>query len=52
MGVGTCLIAVESADDVGRARGWAVDLGGHAQVSTAPTTCGPTRGGRPRPASS
>ena len=36
MGVGTCLIAVESADDVRRARGWAVDLGGHAQVVDGP----------------
>ena len=32
MGVGTCLIAVESAEDVERARGWALALGGHAQV--------------------
>ena len=36
MGVGTCLIAVESAEDVERARGWALALGGHAQVVDGP----------------
>ena len=33
MGVGTCRIAVGSADDVARARAWAVELGGHAVVT-------------------
>jgi glycolate oxidase FAD binding subunit len=36
MGVGTCLIAVEEAGDVARARAWALALGGHAQVVDGP----------------
>jgi glycolate oxidase FAD binding subunit len=36
MGVGTCLVAVDSAEDVARVRGWAIDLGGHAQVLDGP----------------
>ena len=36
MGVGTCLIAVETPEDVGRARAWALALGGHAQVVDGP----------------
>lgn len=36
MGVGTCLAAVESADDVARVRGWALALGGHATVIDGP----------------
>jgi glycolate oxidase FAD binding subunit len=36
MGVGTCLIAVASAEDVESARGWALALGGHAQVVDGP----------------
>ena len=36
MGVGTCLVAVESPEDVERARGWALALGGHAQVVDGP----------------
>jgi glycolate oxidase FAD binding subunit len=36
MGVGTCLVAVEDAGDVTRARAWARELGGHAQVVDGP----------------
>jgi glycolate oxidase FAD binding subunit len=36
MGVGTCLVAVETPEDVARARAWAVALGGHAQVVDGP----------------
>jgi glycolate oxidase FAD binding subunit len=36
MGVGTCLVAVASADDVARVRAWALELGGHAQVVDGP----------------
>lgn len=36
MGVGTCLVAVETPEDVERARGWALALGGHAQVVDGP----------------
>jgi glycolate oxidase FAD binding subunit len=36
MGVGTCLVAVEVPEDVGRARAWALELGGHAQVVDGP----------------
>jgi FAD/FMN-containing dehydrogenase len=36
MGVGTCLVAVETPDDVGRARALALALGGHAQVVDGP----------------
>ncbi len=36
MGVGTCTIAVASAEDVARARAVAVELGGHAQVVDGP----------------
>ncbi|HEX2508021.1 MAG TPA: FAD-binding protein [Miltoncostaeaceae bacterium] len=36
MGVGTCLVAVETADDVARARAVALGLGGHAQVVDGP----------------
>jgi glycolate oxidase FAD binding subunit len=36
MGVGTCLVAVESTEDVERVRGWALALGGHATVIDGP----------------
>ena len=36
MGVGTCLAAVSSQEDVARVRGWAIGLGGHAVVIDAP----------------
>lgn len=36
MGVGTCLVAVDEAGDVARARAWAAELGGHAQVVDGP----------------
>jgi glycolate oxidase FAD binding subunit len=36
MGVGTCLVAVETPDDVARARALALALGGHAQVVDGP----------------
>lgn len=36
MGVGTCHVAVDSAADVERARGWALELGGHAVVVDGP----------------
>jgi FAD/FMN-containing dehydrogenase len=36
MGVGTCRVAVESAEDVLRVRGWALALGGHAVVVDGP----------------
>jgi len=36
MGVGTCLVAVASADDVRRVRAWAGELGGHATVADGP----------------
>jgi glycolate oxidase FAD binding subunit len=36
MGVGVCRVAVASADDVARVRGWARALGGHASVLDGP----------------
>jgi glycolate oxidase FAD binding subunit len=36
MGVGICRVAVASADDVARVRGWARALGGHASVLDGP----------------
>jgi len=33
MGVGTCLVGVDSAGEVDRVRTWAVELGGHAVVT-------------------
>jgi glycolate oxidase FAD binding subunit len=36
MGVGTCLVAVERAEDVARVRAWALELGGHATVADGP----------------
>lgn len=36
MGVGTCLVAVDDADEVERARGFALALGGHGQVVDGP----------------
>ncbi|WP_217914506.1 FAD-binding protein [Miltoncostaea marina] len=36
MGVGTCLVAVGAAEEVGRVRAWAAELGGHAVVADAP----------------
>ena len=36
LGVGTCLVAVERADDVARVRAWALERGGHAVVIDGP----------------
>ena len=36
MGVGICRVAVASAEDVARVRGWALALGGHASVLDGP----------------
>ena len=36
LGVGTCLVAVERADDVARVRAWALGAGGHAVVIDGP----------------